>query len=151
MLSFRWWCPHMKLTKMILHLILGSTKGHLGYKLCKDICYNVGIWGFPTVYHMISNHTCRLHELTSVSVLKYTDLYHLEIWIFSTNTRSVNSLTNFTCTHMHRCRLSDGHWPTSWCVLADYVEYSFVKNPERTAHQAKAGCTLRCFNPIKYF
>jgi hypothetical protein len=69
----------MKLTKIILQVTLHSTKGHLGYKLCKDICYNVGIRGFPTVYHMIRNNTCRLHELMSVSMLKYTDFYYLEI------------------------------------------------------------------------
>jgi hypothetical protein len=43
----------MKLTKMILQLTLRSTKGHLGYKLCNVICYNMSIQGFPTVHHMI--------------------------------------------------------------------------------------------------
>ena len=39
----------MKLTKTILQLTLHSTKGHLGYKLCNNMCYNVGIRDFPTV------------------------------------------------------------------------------------------------------
>ena len=50
---------------------------------------------------MIRNHTCRLLELMSVSVLEYTDIYYLEIWTFSRNTGSVKSLpTSFvhTCT-----------------------------------------------------
>jgi hypothetical protein len=147
MLSFSRWCPHMKLTKMILQLTLRSTKGHLGYKLCKDIRYNVGIQGFPTVHHMIKKpYMQAAWPYVNIITEVYTEFYYLEIWIFSRNTTSVNSLTNFICTHM-----CDGHWPTSWCVLADYIKYRFVKNPERAAHQAKAGCTWRCLSPIEYY
>jgi hypothetical protein len=124
----------------------------LDYKLCKDICYSRGIWGFPAVHHMNRQpYVQAAWTYVDTNAEVYTEFYYLRNMDFSSNTRSVNSLTNFICTHMHSHKLSDGHWPTSWCVLAVYVEYSFVKNPEWAAHQVKAGCMWRHLSPIEYF